>query len=98
MDDVDDPEGPDAKHIIIIKAPLAKLLRDPQHLGIYRDTIKTINRVVTATYLFARFIFVHAYEEDDNFNVDNHLGKTVLSILCHLNDLCQGIRLASCFQ
>jgi len=73
MDDIEDPEGPDAKHIIIIKAPLAKLLRDPQHLGIYRDTIKTINRVVTAAYLFARFIFVHAYEEDDNFNVDEYI-------------------------
>ena len=73
MNDVEDPEGPDAKHIVIIKAPLAKLLRDPLHLGIYHDTIKTINGVVTAAYLLARFIFVNAYEEDDNFNVDEYI-------------------------
>ena len=66
-------EDPDDKPIVVLKAPLAKLLRDPEHLGIYRDTVKTINRVVTAAYLLARFIFVHAYEDDDDFNVDIYI-------------------------
>lgn len=70
---MDEVEDPDDKPIVVLKAPLAKLLRDPEHLGIYRDTVKTINRVVTAAYLLARFIFVHAYEDDDDFNVDIYI-------------------------
>src|SRR4051794_35329048 len=70
MDEVEDSNN---KHIVVVKAPLAKLLQHPQHLGIYRDTVKTINQFVTAAYLLARFIFVHAYEDDDNFNVDEYI-------------------------
>ena len=70
---MDEVKYPNDKHIVVVKAPLAKLLRDPQHLGIYRDTIKTINWVVTAAYLLARFIFVHAYEDDNDFNVHEYI-------------------------
>jgi hypothetical protein len=41
-----------------------------QHLEIYRHTVKSINRVVTTAYLLTRYIFVHAYEDDPNFNGD----------------------------
>jgi hypothetical protein len=61
------------KQIVVLKAPLAKLLRDPQHLTVCRDSIKTINRVVTAAYLLARFIFIHSYEDDNNFNADTYI-------------------------
>ena len=58
-DDDDDGE-PEEKQIVVLNAPLAKILRDPRHLEIYRDTVKSINRVV---YLLTRYIFVHAFEE-----------------------------------
>ena len=62
----------DKKPIVVIKASLAKILHDPEHLAIYRDRVNIINRLVTAAYLFARYIFVHAYEDDENdtFNAD----------------------------
>jgi len=62
----------DAKSIVVVKAPLAKILRNPEHLVIYQDRVNIINRLVTAAYVFARYIFVHAYEEDENdaFNAD----------------------------
>src|SRR5437667_9022039 len=62
----------DEKSIVIVKASLAKILRNPEHLAIYQDRVNVINRLVTAAYLFARYIFVHAYEDDENdtFNVD----------------------------
>jgi hypothetical protein len=64
---------PEEKQIIVLKAPLAKILRDAQHLEIYRDTVKSINRVVTAAYLLTRYIFVHAYEDHSNFNADIYI-------------------------
>jgi hypothetical protein len=61
--DIEEVDDPDNKDIVVIKAPLAKLLRDPQLLDIYREMVKTANRVVTASYLLARFILIHAYED-----------------------------------
>src|ERR1700685_2942448 len=61
---------PEDKQIVVLKAPLPKILRDPRYVQIYRDTVNSINRVVTASYLLTRFIFVHAYEDDANFNAD----------------------------
>ena|ERR1700685_1052181 len=71
-DDNDDNDHgqPEDKQIVVLKAPLAKILRDPRYVQIYRDTVNSINRVVTAAYLLTRFIFVHAYEDDANFNAD----------------------------
>ena len=56
--------GPDEKPIVVVKAPLTKILRNAEHLALYRDRVNIVNRLVTAAYLFARYIFVHAYEED----------------------------------
>jgi hypothetical protein len=63
------------KDTITLKVPLHKVLRNPEHLEIYREIVTRINRIVTASYLFARFIFLHAYEDDANFNVDMFVGK-----------------------
>ena len=45
-----------------------------KYCTIYQDRVNIINRLVTAAYLFARYIFVHAYDENENdndaFNVD----------------------------
>jgi len=64
----------DEKSIVVVKASLAKILRNPEHLAIYQDRVNIINHLVTAAYLFARYIFVHAYDENENdndaFNVD----------------------------
>jgi len=48
------------RNIVIIKASLRNILRNPQHLTIYQDTIKTIHTVVTAAYLLAHYIFVNS--------------------------------------
>ena len=69
-DNDDEPGQPEDKQIVVLKAPLAKIRRDPHHLQIYRDTVNSINRVVTAAYLLKRYIFVHAYQDNDDFNAD----------------------------
>ena len=64
--------GPDEKPVVV-KAPLAKIIRNPNHLTIYQDRVNRVNRLVTAAYLFSRYIFVHSYDNDDNddaFNAD----------------------------
>jgi hypothetical protein len=71
--DMEEVGDPDNKDIVVIKAPLAKLLQDPRLLDIYREMVKTVNRVVTASYLLARFIFIHAYEDYDEFNADIYI-------------------------
>src|SRR5579859_4582883 len=63
--------GPDEKPIVVVKAPLAKILRNPEHLAIYQDRVNIVNRLVTAAYLFVCYIFVHAYKEDKNDENDN---------------------------
>ena len=64
--------GSDEKPIIVVKAPLAKIIRNPNHLTIYQDRINRINRLVTAAYLFSRYIFIHSYNDDNDniFNMD----------------------------
>src|SRR5437667_8282464 len=61
----------DEKSIVIVKASLAKILRNPDHLALYQDRVNIINRLVTSAYLFARYIFVHAYEDNNNNNNNN---------------------------
>src|SRR5579859_4500793 len=68
--------GPDEKPIVVVKAPLAKILHNPEHLTIYQDRVNIINRLVTAAYLFACYIFIHAYEEDKNDENDNDAFST----------------------
>jgi len=63
--------GPDEKSIVIVKTPLAKILCNPEHLAIYQDRVNIVNRLVTAAYLFVRYIFIHAYKEDENDGNDN---------------------------
>ena len=63
--------GPDEKPVVVVKAPLAKIIRNPNHLTIYQDRVNRVNRLVTAAYLFSRYIFVHSYDDDnDTFNAD----------------------------
>ena len=67
-----------AKPITVVKASLANILCDADHLAICQDRVNTINCLVTAAYLFARYIFVHAYEEEENdendsFNADIYM-------------------------
>ena len=61
----------DKKSIVVVKASLAKILCNQNHLAIYQDRVNIINRLVTTAYLFARYIFVHAYENDENENDEN---------------------------
>src|SRR5579862_1854086 len=61
-----------AKPIVVVKASLVHILCNPDHLAIYQDRVNTINSLVTAAYLLARYIFVHAYgEEESDRNDDN---------------------------
>ena len=53
----------DEKSIVVVKASLSQILRNP---AIYQDRVNIINYLVIAEYLFARYIFVHAYEDDEN--------------------------------
>ena len=65
--------GPDEKPVVVVKAPLAKIIWNPNHLTIYQDRVNRVNRLVTAAYLFSRYIFVHSDDNDDNddaFNAD----------------------------
>ena len=67
-----------SKPIVVVKASLANVLRDADHLAVYQDRVNTINCSVTAAYLLARYIFVHAYEEEENddndfFNADIYM-------------------------
>src|SRR5579859_8100846 len=65
--------GPDEKPVVVVKAPLAKIIRNPNHLAIYQDRVNRVNRLVSAAYLFSRYIFVHSYDDDDAFNVDTFM-------------------------
>ena len=65
--------GPDEKPVVL-KAPLAKMIiRNPNHLTIYQNRVNRVNCLVTAAYLFSRYIFIHSYDnydDDDAFNPD----------------------------
>jgi len=62
--------GPDEKPVVVVKAPLAKIIWNPNHLTIYQDRVNRVNRLVTTAYLFSRYIFVHSYDDNDAFNAD----------------------------
>jgi len=59
--------------IIVVKASLHRILRDPQLVHQYRQVICTINKIVTAAYLLVRYIIVNEYDSDDSFNVDRYI-------------------------
>src|SRR5579859_4813151 len=63
--------GPDEKPIVVVKAPLTKIITNPNHLAIYQDRVNRVNRLVTAAYLFSRYIFVHSYDDDDDDDDDD---------------------------
>ena len=65
----------DEGNIVIFKAPLHKILRNPQHTDRYREVVRNINTIVTAAYLLIRYIFVNGYDDDDDdtFNVDEYI-------------------------
>jgi hypothetical protein len=73
QDDDNDNGAHEEKDIVVLKAPLAKILRDPRHVEIYQNRVNSINRVVTTAYLLSRYIFVHSYEDNPNFNVDIYI-------------------------
>jgi len=62
------------KPIVVVKTSFPNLLRNSNHLAIYRDRVNITNRLVTAAYTFALNIFVHEYEENEHdenaFNAD----------------------------
>ena len=62
---------PDKKLVVVVKAPLTKIIRNPNHLVIYQDRVNKVNRLVTAAYLFLGYIFVHSYDDDDDDNAFN---------------------------
>ena len=65
----------DEGNIMIFKAPLHKILQNPQHTDRYREVVRNINTIVTAAYLLIRYIFVNGYDDDDDdtFNVDEYI-------------------------
>src|SRR5579859_6892528 len=65
--------GPDEKPIVVVKAPLAMIIGNLNHLVIYQDRVNRVNRLVTVAYLFSRYIFVHSYDDDDAFNADTFM-------------------------
>src|SRR5579859_6181864 len=69
--------GPDEKPIVVVKAPLAKIIRNPNHLTIYQDRVNRVNHLVTAAYLFSRYIFVHSYNNNNNNNNNNNAAFNV---------------------
>jgi hypothetical protein len=76
-----------AKPIVVVKTSLANILRNADGITIYQDRVNRINRLVTAAYLFARYIFVHEYEvnenenenDDDAFNADVYMTDAFFS-------------------
>jgi len=70
----------EAPPIVFIKAPLAKLLRHPEHLDIYRQTIKLMKYLVKACYLFSRFTFIHTGFRGSTQGFTGILNRFVLSI------------------
>ena len=76
----------DKKSIVVVKASLAKILCNQNHLAIYQDRVNIINRLVTTAYLFARYIFVHAYENDENENNENENDKDAFNADVFMTD------------
>ena len=64
----------DEKSIVVVKASLSQILCNPEHVTIYQNRVNIINHLVIAAYLFAHYIFIHAYQDDENesdaFNAD----------------------------
>src|SRR2546423_9388479 len=61
--------------IIVVKTSLHGILRDPQLAHQYQRVVCNINKIVTAAYLLARYIFVNECDDDDDnvFNVDEYI-------------------------
>ena len=66
--------GPDEKPVVVVKAPLAKIIRNPNHLTIYQVRVNRVNRLFGYHGIsFSRYIFVHSYDDDDAFNADTFM-------------------------
>lgn len=77
--DEDDEDLPQREpKSIFVKRPLIKMIRDPQHVNKYISVLNDINKVVTASYLFAKHIFVNEYEDIEGFNADEFMQRTFL--------------------
>ena len=61
--------------IIVVKTSLHRILRDPQLAHQYQQVVCSINKIVTAAYLLAQYIFVNEYDDNDDnvFNVDEYI-------------------------
>ena len=60
---------------ITIRFPLSKMIRDPNDLTTYVALVQIINRVVTASYLFAKFVFLNEYNDNDEFNANEFINQ-----------------------
>ena len=75
MEAGDIQQNQDGGNIVIVKASLHNILRNPQQVDQYREVVHNINTIITATYLLIRYIFVNEYDDDDDdvFNVDEYI-------------------------
>ena len=65
---------------MVFKSSLRNILRNPRHLPIYQDVATTVNKIVTASYLFVHYILVNAHDDDEESNADDHMTST---FCCH---------------
>ena len=57
--DVEVANNQDEGNMVVLKAPLYKILQNPLHVDRYRDVVRTVNVIMTAAYLLIRYIFVN---------------------------------------
>ena len=73
-DQMRNPSSSSSSSSLKLPLRLAKIIRNPNHLAICQDRVNRVNRLVTAAYLFSRYIFVHSYDDDDDaFNADTFM-------------------------
>jgi len=89
--DGNDHQNANARNMVVLKSSLRNILRNPQHLIIYQDVVTTMNKIVTAGSLFARFVFVCAYKDEDEFNVDVYITRGFFTEV--LRSLQTGLRM-----
>ena len=65
---------------MVFKSSLRNILRNPRHLPIYQDVVTTMNKIVTAGYLFVGYILVNAHDDDGKSNADEHITS---AFRCH---------------
>src|SRR5947207_14013517 len=75
MEAGDIQQNQDGGNIVIVKASLHNILRNPQQVDQYREVVRNINTIITATYRLFRYISLNEYDDDDDdvFNVDEYI-------------------------